>query len=149
MHIRDFFYKFALTIRCALNWKLLLTYRPRIEKYGCSLPAAADKIWTPWYTDESGRPREFYHNDAMPNSVIHAASNSELLEYHEVQNRLMGQNTNFVFPGYKPPGPDILLLDGNHRSVSAMVEGRKISIALYIIKGPLDPSVLPDLHLWQ
>lgn len=149
MNIKDFFNKFALTIRCSLNWKLLVASRPKIVNYQCSLPSAADNIWTPWYTDDSGSPREFYHKDAMPISVMHAAANQKLLQYQKVKNVLSVHNTSFVFPGYKLPGLNILLLDGNHRSVSAMVEERRIAISLFVIEGSMDPSILPDLYHWQ
>ncbi|MGW0570844.1 hypothetical protein [Streptomyces tauricus] len=43
-----------------------------------------------------------------------------------------------------PDGAD-LILDGTHRAVAALRARAHVTVFLYVLLGPTDPTILPDL----
>lgn len=145
----DFKLYFEKCIRVQLNWGLLLSSNCSIEFRYLSLPNQGDLIYTPWYIDTNGLVCPFSENNAKPQSVKDAASNNSIRTNYRVLSTFLNPSILLV-PAYDLQQKDyILLLDGNHRAVSAQISASKVGIlAVVIVKGPIDSNVLPDLMHW-
>ncbi len=131
-----------------LNWQALISDGCGIKQTNIQIPQDAKYLWTPWYTNIEGVPREFCDVDALPLSISDAAKNTEVISRHNVQNIYSSVEVNLEIPAYQLPENMALILDGNHRIVSAMIEGRSITIRLWTLSSPLEEQILPDLKHW-
>ncbi|WP_068926641.1 hypothetical protein [Planobispora rosea] len=50
-----------------------------------------------------------------------------------------------VLPAYSLGDERLLLLDGTHRSVAAHLAGADVRLFIFMVKGPVDDKILPDL----
>ena len=135
-------------IRVGLDRQQLLKLDPAITTVDTTLSEISDRLWTPWYTSKTGGIRKYRHADAVPVSLAVASGSSLLRRYHGVSHQFNGPVPVLCLPVYALPDGHYLLLDGTHRAVAALLDGRPFQVRLCVIQGPLDPSVLPDLQHW-
>jgi hypothetical protein len=147
MNIAEFKYHFETPIEVLLNWHLLSPSNPSIRLQRLQLPGDAGRIFTPWYLDGSGVARDYFDDGAMPQNVSSAAQSDALKKRHRFHYQ-EGSPTVVVAPAYGLPNGGVLLLDGNHRVVSAYLGGVNLLLMAFVIEGPLDAKILPDLEHW-
>jgi hypothetical protein len=147
MSPEEFGHIFKGDIGVQLDWDLFRSSDWVIELIYLRLPEDAQRIYTPWYAATDGSVREHYSRSALPQSVQAAAQNSALRSHHGVRDTAPPALATVV-PAYKVSDSAVLLLDGNHRAVSAQVAGARLVLAAFTICGPVAKSVLPDLRHW-
>ena len=118
-----------------------------IEHHDLTIPVDSASIFTPWYALANGSPCGHSDSGALPQSVASVAANLELRTFHAVQSSAP-RDKFLALPAYKLRSGTLLLLDGNHRVVATQVDGSTLSLALFVVCGPLDSVVLPDLGHW-
>nr|WP_199045498.1 hypothetical protein [Dyella sp. ASV24] len=147
MNIAEFKYHFGQPIRVSLNWQLLSESNASIKLQQLQLPGDAGRIFTPWYLDGSGAACNYFDQGAVPQNVSSAAQSEALKKRHGFHYQ-HGAPTVVVAPAYGLPDGGVLLLDGNHRVVSAYLGGVNLLLMAFVIEGPLDAQILPDLEYW-
>ncbi|MFH8469494.1 hypothetical protein [Streptomyces sp. NPDC017991] len=108
---------------------------------------------TLWYTGRDGRPVEYTHSRAAPLTVrqVAAADMRTPLQRQNTLNTLTQQalrcreSVQLVLPAYRLPDGADLILDGTHRAVTALRARAHVTVFLYVLLGPTDPTILPDL----
>lgn len=147
MNHQEFQLYFGPDIRVQLNWTTFVSSNWPIELRYMSLPEQSDLIYTPWYASADGSPCEYNSANAKPQSIASVALNDALLACKKVLGTAHPDSL-LVVPAYRLRYDSILLLDRNHRAVSAQVAASKAGLAAFIIHGPLNERVLPDLAHW-
>lgn len=147
MNKQDFELHFRSVIRVSFDWSEFAASDWPIELRYYSLPGDSDLIYTPWYARPDGSVCGYHSSSAMPQSVAEVAVNGALLSHHGV-NVTAHPETLSVVPAYGLNQGRVLLLDGNHRAVSAQVAGSRAGIAAFVVNGPIDEHVLADLRHW-
>ena len=130
---------FDWSVLASSNWPIKLQY--------FSLPEHSDRVYTPWYALADGSVCNCNSPNAAPQSLASVACNQALIAYHQVQGALAGQSV-LVVPAYRLNPDTILLLDGNHRAAASQVAASRVAIAAFVVNGPIDGGVLPDLVHW-
>lgn len=149
MDYTTFYNLFCLDIRVSLNWRMLKKWNPNFYTQRYRLPDDSCLLWTTWYENEYGDPRLFFHKDSRPVSVHSASNNIKIIHFHNIHSFLHEKFKKHPVPAYKLQNNNILILDGNHRIVSAVIENRQMTINAIIIDGPLHEIILPDLMHWK
>lgn len=147
MNHHDFEHHFRSAVKVQFNWNKFITSDWPIELRYFSLPEKSDLIYTAWYALADGSVCGYDAESAKPKSVAAAASNTLLRKYHGVREAKPPEPTS-VIPAYKLNHEKILLLDGNHRTVSAQFSGSKMALAAFVVRDPIDKDILPDLVHW-
>lgn len=149
MNISEYRTAFGPEIQIQMNWATLEELNCQIRQVIVELPYNSGTLYTPWYTNSSGVPRKFSDPDANPLTVSAAAKNPGIITYQQVRQIYTGNLSCLEFPAYQLPDNRLLLLDGNHRTVSTVIEGRSITIMLFVLDGPVQKQILPDLGHWE
>ncbi|WP_188795518.1 hypothetical protein [Dyella nitratireducens] len=147
MKPQDFQRHFQSKIRVMLDWSKFISSDWSIELRYFSIPEQSSLVYTPWYAQPDGSACAYNSPNAMPQSVASVALNSALREHHKVGDAPHSESISVV-PAYRLNGDSILLLDGNHRAVSSQAASTKLGLAAFVINGPIDEHVLPDLAHW-
>lgn len=143
----DFQSNFKSKIRVQLDWSKFISSDWPIELRYFSIPEDSSLVYTPWYAKPNGSACAYDSPDATPQSVASVASNSALRAHHRVRIHPPSESIVMV-PAYGLSGESILLLDGSHRAVSSRVTSTQLGLVAFVIKGPIDKDVLPDLVHW-
>ena len=144
---QQFEYHFRSSVRVRFDWLSFTASAWPIEFRYFSLPEHADLIFTPWYARADGSVCGYSSSNAKPQSVAAVASNRALLDHHGVRDTPHPDSISVV-PAFRLNQDYILLLDGNHRAVSSQVAASKAGLAAFIVNGPINEQVLPDLRHW-
>lgn len=80
-------------------------------------------------------------------SIADVSSNPALCRKHGICD-VSSHMPPMTLPAYDVHNRRVLLLDGNHRTVSAMRVGKPLALVLFVIHGPIDEQVVPDLKPW-
>ena len=143
----DFEHHFKNSIGVMLNWTQFIASSWPVELRYFALPDDASRIYTPWYARSDGSVCGYNSSSAVPQSVASVALSTALLDHHRVRDTAPPESVAIV-PAYRLNDDSILLLDGNHRTVSSQVASSKLAIAAFVINGPIDKQALPDLAHW-
>lgn len=144
---QDFQRIFQSKIRVQLDWSKFMSSKWPIELRYFSMPEDSNLVYTPWYAKPDGSACAYNYPDAAPQSVASIALNRSLREHHKVVYHPHCEPIT-VLPAYGLSGESILLLDGNHRVASAQMASAEFGLVAFVIKGPIDKDVLPDLMHW-
>lgn len=147
MNRAEFQHHFAGPIRVMFNWKLFASSDWSIELLYFAIPEQSARVYTPWYALTDGSVCDYNSANAKPQSVAAVASNPALRACHNIRDTPHPESTTVV-PAYRVSKEAILLLDGNHRIVSGHVTGSPMALAAFVVCGPIDQNVLPDLVHW-
>lgn len=131
-----------------LNWEQFMASKWPIELCYFALPEDAGRIYVPWYAKPDGSVCDYNSSNAQPQSVEAVALNPALRSHHNVAVTAPPESVSVV-PAYRVSRESILLLDGNHRAVSSQKAALRAAFAAFVINGPLDKQVLPDLMHWR
>lgn len=134
-------------VRVNLDWERLAASNPAIHVRTLSLVTNATEVFTPWYARDDGLPCDYDSPGAKPQSLAAAAQNALLLRRHDVSSDVPS-DPRLEVPAYRLGAGGLLLLDGNHRAVACVVAGVDQAVTAYVVEGPLDGAVLPDLVHW-
>ncbi len=148
-----FHWKFCPGIRVQFNWRRFF-----VENWPVEVVVLRDKhgyaaMRLPWYLDKSN---EFVNFDAPDASPVRLSDVAKWFDYlpndrRETIKRFEGEirsgvrNTEFEFPLYALPENQYLVLDGNHNLSALTFSEQPFSVRMYVVRGPIDPNVLPDL----
>jgi hypothetical protein len=55
----------------------------------------------------------------------------------------------FDAAAYALPHGNLVIMDGYHRFAALAIAGRSFDVHAWIVEGPLDSSILPDLTYWE
>lgn len=143
----EFQHHFKKAVRVMFDWSAFTAADWPIELGYFSLPEQSDRIYTPWYALADGTICSCNSPNAKPQSVAAVALNKALLDHHGIRDTPHPDSVS-VAPAYRLNHDSILLLDGNHRAVSSQVAASKTGLAAFIVNGPINEQVLPDLAHW-
>lgn len=146
MQPHEFCHHFRCGVRVLLNWKQFCSSDWPIEPRTLNIPRDSDHIFTPWYARDDDSVCSHNEPGAKPLSVATAARNQRLLKLYRILPT--APTEHIVAPAYQLPTSAILLLDGNHRAVSSQRAASNIQVIAFVINGPINEQVLPDLAHW-
>jgi hypothetical protein len=147
MNLSQFFDTYRAQVRVMLNWARLQELQCDVECLEVRLPDSASIIYAPWYARPDGSVCGYANRTAIPQSLLDVSLNSALCSHHEVRSEFVGV-TDFAVPAYLLPDRKFLLLDGNHRAVSAVLARIEAEVKIHALTGPIAPEMLPDLQHW-
>ncbi|WP_327268040.1 hypothetical protein OG233_06800 [Streptomyces sp. NBC_01218] len=140
-------------VRASLDWSRVTELRLRVQH---SFHTSADRLGrmaTLWYTRPDGTPAEYTHPQATPLTARQAAA-ADMRTLPQRQNTLGAltqqaatcrEPVQLILPAYRLPDGTDLILDGTHRAVAALRARARVTVFLYVLLGPADPTILPDL----
>lgn len=139
-------------VRAKLDWRRVVDECAVEERYSRSRKELGE-LYTVWYADDSGRDARYDHQDVRPLRVsevgiteaswppARAAKIAELRREYSSTDRPVP----LLLPCYRA-GDELVLLDGNHRAAAAYPTDADTRLLLYILRGPTDSGMLPDLR---
>ena len=154
MNTEDFIRMFGSgPIRALLDWSRIA--EPEVivhHDFHTSLDRLA-RMHTLWYADPTGRLASYTDPTAAPLTVGQAA----VLDMSDVPKRQQtldvfteraGRSTEpvqLVLAAYRLQDRRDVLLDGTHRAVAAVRANACVTVFSFVLVGPADPGILPDL----
>lgn len=111
-------------------------------------------LHTAWYFPQVDGGTDYLDSEKRNLKVGEVAGNLGMVAAHEedikcwLQELCSSNNSPLVFPAYRLPDDEYLLLDGNHRVVAAVVV-EKLPITLHVLRGNISKEILPDLWRWE
>lgn len=125
-------------------------------------PADFNKLYAPWYLDETDNPTSFCSPQARPITIAEAAIrggafgkselgpnlariNSLVKEFKQTEQRIITE-----IPAVALPDNCYLILDRNHRLTALAIHAlaKPVRIELFAIGGIVGPYLVPDLSHW-
>ncbi|WP_420031360.1 hypothetical protein ACN2WE_00055 [Streptomyces sp. cg28] len=140
-------------VRAALNWSRLTDKQFHVQHRFHTSPDRLGQMNTLWYTGPDGTPVEYTHPQAAP-LTTRQASKTDMRSLPQRENTLTRltkqasgslEPVQLVLPAYRLPNGTDLILDGTHRAVAALRAQARVTVFLYVLLGPADPTILPDL----
>ncbi|MGY6655311.1 hypothetical protein ACXIZN_24420 [Amycolatopsis sp. TRM77291] len=139
-------------IRARLDWRRVHDECTVEERYTRSRKELGE-LCTVWYTDESGRDTDYAHQGARPLRVSEVAiteaswprARASMITTLRQEFGRASRPVQLALPGYRA-GDEVVLLDGNHRAAAAYLADADTRLLLYILCGPTDSGMLPDLR---
>jgi hypothetical protein len=147
--VEGFTARFAESIQVCLNWDPFHAERWAIDRVEITGVEQLGMVEAPLCVDARGLPCGL--DDAVrrvtlevPGRFDHLGDRPELMHRYAGECSAAGIAADHL-PAYDVGDPRVLLLDGSHRGVGALLAGVPIAIDLYVIRGTVDPDCLPDL----
>ncbi|MGW6486193.1 hypothetical protein [Streptomyces sp. NPDC055056] len=140
-------------VRASLDWSRVTDLRLPVQQRFHTSPDRLGMMNTLWYVGPDGTPAEYTHPRADPLSTRQAAvADMRALPQRETTLGALTQQAakcpepvQLVLPAYRLPNGADLILDGTHRAVAALRAQARVTVFLYVLLGPADPKILPDL----
>ncbi|RSM59282.1 hypothetical protein DMH03_25885 [Amycolatopsis sp. WAC 01376] len=139
-------------VRAKLDWQRVVDECVVEERYSRSRKELGE-LCTVWYADESGRDAGYDHQGARPLRVSEVAiteaswprARASMIAALRAEYTRTARPVQLTLPGYRV-GDEVVLLDGNHRAAAAYLADADTRLLLYILCGPTDSGMLPDLR---
>ncbi|MFI9454677.1 hypothetical protein [Amycolatopsis sp. NPDC052450] len=139
-------------VRAKLDWQRVVDECVVEERYSRSRKELGE-LCTVWYADESGRDARYDHPGARPLRVSEVAiteaswprARASMIAALREQYTRTARPVQLTLPGYRV-GDEVVLLDGNHRVAAAYLADADTRFILYLLCGPTDSGMLPDLR---
>jgi hypothetical protein len=147
MNLSDFQSRFE-SIGVCFDWRLFSHKQYSVQRKILTVPDDADFLFAPWYLDSKGKPVGYRHTEAHPVLISEAAFNAELERDQNIEPQFRG-STLPECPAIQVPQNKYLLLDGNHRVTAATKGQVRRPLILWVIIGPLNDELIPDLIHWK
>lgn len=141
-------------VRVKLDWPRVVNDELKIDVHHTSSLNEVRTFFMPWYADDNRTELRYDCDYAKPVTVGDVADDLDrwpqrtlpIAEY--VKDMCSDGAQGLVLPTYALPNDRLLLLDGNHRAVALVVAQIPFSVRLLIVRGPIEPTMLPDLKHW-
>ncbi len=145
--------KFCSNIRAQFNWRRFFTENWPVEVLVLEDKRTFDALWLPWCLNASNAFVSFNAPSASPVRLSDVAQWFEYLpsnmratiQQFEGEFRSGVRTTELEIPSYALPANRYIVLDGNHSLSALTLCGLPFIVHMYVVKGPVDPNVLPDL----
>ena len=147
MNLLEFKSRFD-SIGVCFVWRLFSRKQYSVQKEILTIPDNADSLFAPWYLDGSGKPVGYRHTEAHPVLISEAATNAKLEREQNIMPQFHGPDLPEC-PAIQVESNKYLLLDGNHRVTAATREQVNRTLILWVIIGPLNDELIPDLIHWN
>ncbi|OXM54889.1 hypothetical protein [Amycolatopsis alba] len=139
-------------IRAKLDWRRVAAECAVEERYSRSRKELGE-LCTVWYADGSGHDAGYDHQGSRPLRVSEAAvteaswprARATTIAALRREYVRADRPVHLALPGYRV-GDEVVLLDGNHRAAAAYLADADTRLLLYILRGPTDSGMLPDLR---
>lgn len=118
-----------------------------ISHQDLSIPDDADRVFVPWYVLANEKPCCWRDQGARTQSTADVSSNPASCKTHGICD-VPSHMLPMTLPAYDVHNRKVLLLDGNHRTASAMRADKPLALVLFVIHGPIDEQAVPDLKHW-
>lgn len=138
-------------IRTKFDWEAARSLEVRLEV----LSAIPSNWYTAWYSrvDAHGTiPADFDTVGAVPIAIAEAAELGEELSEERIlaimsMASVLAKQALVVFSAvaWRTPSGHTVILDGNHRAVASHVFGLNIRASVFVIYGPAEGRIVPDL----
>lgn len=155
---RDMFFAFfAPFIRVQLDWPRMMS-ETEISVSVVSDYQALAGLYLPWYFNRKGDKVSYKAEDAEPvevngsGRIFSALAESKRTFINETARVFMMNDgpLQLIVPTYGIDGTRRIALDGCSRLVALdLVHPRSFRIMEVMLKGPIDSTVLGDLHYWE
>lgn len=138
------------SIRVQLNWPRAIRECAVEEQFSCSRTELG-RLYTPWYDrTDCVQPYRFaapLRVHALEQRLPDGGPAERAREIAELTARFIASAQPVVLPlpAYHT-GDTVILLDGTHRSIAAYRARADVRLLLYILHGPTDSEMLPDLE---
>jgi|CXWL01.1.fsa_nt_gi hypothetical protein len=111
------------------------------------------RVYAPWYETADGRETSYDDPHGRPLSIDRAAQVFRSLSHKDrfdypIEQLSKGAIPATILPAYKLPRSNLLLLDGNHRTVAIAHLKLSVPVDLIVCDGPMEESALWDLKYW-
>jgi len=148
---------FRPVVRVLLDWEQLESGRFAVQLTTVSEPTSLDYWYTPWYFDAQGNEVSYDMGTATPVSISQAAdglkglSSARQQSIEELTIEFSRRSDPIQIPVamYTLTHGRCLVLDGSHRLIAAAISKRPFIILSFVVHGPLNASILPDLAHWM
>ena len=143
------------SIRARIDWARLERAEFTVHDEYSASSERLGELWTVWYVGPDGMAAEYRDASARPLRVRDVGASEPLSRDASRRARLARLRASFMataepavltLPGFRLPGDEVLLLDGNHRAVAAHLARVPVRLLLFLLHGPLTPVLLPDLE---
>jgi hypothetical protein len=140
-------------IRALLDWSRIAEPDVVVEQdFHTSADRLAD-MTTMWYADCEGAPVDYAAPNAAPLTVRQAAAldmgsvprREEALSLYADRAAQSVAPVQLVLAAYYLNSSTHLILDGTHRAVATIRADVPATVFSFVLRGPLDPAILPDL----
>ncbi len=140
-------------IRSWIDWELIQSPSYSVTERFSRSVADVNDLETVWYIRPDGSLGDWRNQSDRRLSVKDAAARRDFpSERNEkyVQRLISDMRTSptppyLVLPCYRTQHGKLIILDGNHRAVSAFRSDIDVRLLIFALSGPDDPLVLPDL----
>ncbi|MFJ8912609.1 hypothetical protein [Amycolatopsis sp. NPDC102389] len=138
-------------IRVKLDWQRVAEECVVEERFTCSREELG-QLCTVWYVDEFGRDAGYDYEGARPLRVSEVEiteatwppARASMIAALRRDYASADSTVTLTLPAYLVGG-EVVLLDGNHRAAAAYLAEADTCLRLYLLSGPTDSEVLPDL----
>lgn len=150
--IHDFVTVFGSTVRARLDWSRVRTECTVDESFSDSREDLG-ALYTVWYAGPGERHAAYDDPEVRPLRVRETTlTESTWPADRATKIDAMSADYGSVdveplvlpLPAYRV-GAGVVMLDGNHRAVAAFRASSEVRLLLFILDGPQDPGILPDL----
>ena len=140
-----FIYEFT-GITMGLDWITLASHSPEINVLQINDRHELGQLYTPWRRKSDGTYANGRDDDAEP---LRVETNPFPPCRESILQSFSLQPGSLRLPCYQIRDKEYLILDGNHRAVSLYRSNYQIDVQAWIIEGPMDSNILPDLSKWE
>lgn len=147
---------FKPCIRVLFNWERLEREKWPIEVVVVDDYSALSSWYAPWYLGESRAEVNYAAADARPLAISELPATLHCLSVPRQQSILSlaerfkhdQQPVQLVVPLFALGPSRYFLLDGNHRMAALATLQIKFCLMAFVVHGPIQGDVLPDLQHW-
>ena len=143
--LNRFIYEFT-GITMGLNWITLASLSPEIKVLKINDNQQLGQFFTPWRRKSDGTYADGWDRSAEP---LRVNTNPFPPCLESNLQSFSWQNSPLRLPCYQISNGEYLILDGNHRAVCLHRLKIPFEVQAWVIAGPLDSNILPDLGKWQ
>jgi hypothetical protein len=105
-------------------------------------------LYTPWRANSDGSYADGRHPNATPLQVK-TEQFPEKVENELKPHADQSISMPFYFPCYALENTKFLVLDCNHRLVNIYRNKQEVDLCAWVIVGPINRYILPDLEHWE
>jgi hypothetical protein len=136
-----------------LNWESVVKQKCKVREVYSRSPEELRNIHTVWYRTPQGETGDWRNSEDTPlrlgevttTAGTWPAERKTRYNYFREAFSKLEDPLMLVLPSYSPNKRDVILLDGTHRAAAALAVNIEVRLMIFIVEGPCDPTILPDL----
>jgi hypothetical protein len=140
-------------MRTLLNWDGIRLHNCKVREVYTRSAEYLRNVYTVWYRTPQGGNGDWRTDEDIPLRLGEATTMRDMwpservsrFDYFRDAFSKLEDPLMLALPAYSPNKREVILLDGTHRAAAALAAKVELRLLVFIVEGPCDSSILPDL----